>query len=491
MSTPSASIVADTTTTGARAGVGVLVLLVAAEFLLIIDTAVVVVALPSIERDLGFSQDALSWVINGYALTFGGFLLLGGRLADQLGRKRMFLLGLTLFAIASLVGGLAQSGMWLVGARAAQGIGGAIVLPAALSLLTTAFAEGQARNRALGVWGAAGGAGGAVGVLLGGVLTSGLGWRWVLLINVPVVVVVVLFAQWVLTESRVDERTSSFDVPGAVSVTAGLGLLVYAVVGVQDSGWSSPVILAELAGAVVLLAAFIVIEARSRAPLIPLSIFRRPTLRGANVVCLLCFMALLAMTFFLSLYLQQILGYDALTAGLAYLPLSVSILLAATLAGRAVSRFGIQPTLLVGLVLFTAGLVWFSAIPAVGGSFVADVLGPSILAGLGFGGSVVPITIAAVSGVPVGEAGLASGLVNTTQQIGAALGLGILASIAAAHTTTSAADHAAALTDGYRLAYLVAAGFTGLAVIATLTLLRRRGADTTAQPLQRDYDHGV
>lgn len=477
MSDPSGSKDARTTPMGDRAGVVILLLLVAAEFLLIVNTAVVIVALPSIGSELSLSQHALSWVVNGYTLTFGGLLLLGGRLADQLGRKRMFLLGLTLFTIASLVGGLAQNGAWLVGARAAQGIGGAIVLPAALSLLTTAFAEGRARNRALGVWGAAGGAGGAVGVLLGGVLTSGLGWRWVLLINVPVVVVVVLFAQRVITDNRVDNRTSSFDIPGAVSITAGLGLLIYAVVGLQDSGWSSPAVLAGLAGAVVLLAAFIVIEARSRAPLIPLSIFGRPTLGAANVVCLLCFMPLLAMTFFLSLYLQQVLGYDALTAGLAYLPLATSILLAATLAGRAVSRFGVRPILLTGLVLFTAGLAWFSTLPAAGGSFVADVLGPSILAGLGFGGSVVPITIAAVSGVLVGEAGLASGLINTTQQVGSALGLGILVSIAAARTT-SAAAHPAALTDGYRLAYLVAAGFTGLALVATLTLLRRRDADT-------------
>ncbi|MBB5857503.1 MFS transporter [Amycolatopsis umgeniensis] len=449
----------------------------AAQFLLVLDSSVVNVALPSIQRDLAFSPETLSWVVNGYSLTFGGLLLLGGRLADRRGRKLVFGAGVVLFGVASLAGGLAPTSEWLVAARAAQGVGGALVSPAALSLLTTTFAPGPDRNRALGIWGAAVGAAGAVGVLLGGVLTAGLGWRWVLLINVPVCVVLLVLARRVVPSSRPGAGDSDFDVPGAVSVTAGLGLLVLGLVGVPQHGWGSPVVLAELAGAVVLLAAFVVIEARARSPLFPLAVFRRPAVRGANIVCLFCFMALLGMFYFLSLYLQESLGFDALLAGLSYLPLALSILVAANLAGRAVSRFGVPTTLCASLVVFSAGLFWFSFLPVTGGTFAGAVLGPSILAGFGFGGAVVSITVAAVDDAGPDEVGLLSGLINTTQQVGVTLGLGILASVAAASTAASTAGQPIAVVEGYRTAYLVASGFVLAGALATPLVFR--GAEKT------------
>jgi len=451
----------------------------------VIDASIVNIALPSIGHALSFSQADLSWVVNAYTLTFGGFLLLGGRLADLMGRRRMFMLGLVLFSLASLAGGLAQSEAWLIAARAVQGLGAAIVSPAALSIITTTFAEGGERNRALGVWGAVAGAGGAAGVLLGGVLTSGLSWRWVLFVNVPIGVLCASLAPRLLVESRADTDTRTFDIPGAVTVTAGLALLVYALVDAVNVGWGSTATLARIAGALVLLAAFIAIERRQRAPLMPLSIFRLRTLRGADTVALLIGMSLFSMFFFISLYMQQVLHYSALKAGVSYLPLAVGIILSAGGASVAVTRFGFKPVLLAGLLFVAGGLYWFSKVPPTGGTFAADVLGPSLFAAVGLGLSFVSVTIAAVTGTRPHEAGLASGLVNTAQQVGGALGLAILATVANSRTRglLSGGEHdlAVALTRGFERAFLVGAGFALLGAALTIVLISSRDSRSHSQ----------
>ena len=341
-----------------------LLLLAMTQFVVVIDASIVNIALPSIGTALHFSQNDLSWVVNAYTLTFGGFLLLGGRLADLMGRRRMFMSGLVLFSVASLLGGLAQSEAWLIGARALQGLGAAIVSPAALSIITTTFAEGQERNRALGVWGAVAGAGGAAGVLLGGLLTSGLSWRWVLFVNVPIGLAAAFSAPRVLNESRAEVEARNFDIPGAVTVTAGLSLLVYALVEAVNVGWGSTQTLGLIAGALALLAAFVAIESRSSSPLMPFSIFRLRTLRGADAVALLIGMSLFSMFFFVSLYMQQVLGYSALKAGLSYLPLAIAIILSAGAASALVTRLGFKPVLLTGLLFVAAGLLWFSQVSA-------------------------------------------------------------------------------------------------------------------------------
>ena len=440
-----------------------LVLLAMTQFVIVIDASIVNVALPSIGSHLHFSRDDLSWVVNAYTLTFGGFLLLGGRLADRLGRRRMFMIGLVVFSLASLAGGLAQSEAWLIVARAVQGLGAAMVSPAALSIITTTFAEGAERNRALGIWGAVAGAGGAAGVLLGGILTSGLSWRWVLFVNVPIGLAAASLAPRLLLESHGDEGTEGFDVPGAITVTAGLTLLVYAVVDAVNVGWGSTATLLRLAGSAALIAAFIVIERRQRHPLLPFSIFRLRTLRGANVVGLLIGMSLFSMFFFISLYLQDVLGFSPIKAGISYLPLAVGIILSAGGASQLVTRVGFKTTLIAGLILIAGGLLWFSHVRAPGGSYFADVLGPSLLAAVGLGFAFVSVTIAAVAGVRADEAGLASGLINTSEQVGGALGLAILATLANSRTQSllhsGIHDTSVALTKGFERAFLVGAGF--------------------------------
>jgi EmrB/QacA subfamily drug resistance transporter len=453
-----------------------LALLAMTQFVIVIDASIVNVALPSIGRALSFSQSDLSWVVNAYTLTFGGFLLLGGRLADLMGRRRMFILGLILFSVASLAGGLAQSEGWLIVARGVQGLGGAIVSPAALSIITTTFAEGAERNRALGVWGAVAGAGGAAGVLLGGVLTSGLSWRWVLFVNVPIGLICATLAPRLLPESRNEEGGRSFDILGAVSVTAGLMLLVYALVDTTNVGWGSSATLTKLAGAVVLLAAFVVIERRQEHPLVQFSIFRLRTLRGANIVGLLTGMSLFSMFFFISLYLQDVLHDSALTAGISYLPLAVLIILSAGLASQLVNRFGYKPILIIGQLCIAGGLLWFSRVSA-SGSFGSDVLGPSMLAAVGLGFSFVPVTIAALTGTRPHEAGLASGLINTSQQIGGALGLAILATVADSLTKSkihSGTHPLTALSEGFGRAFTVGAGFAVAGAILTAVLISSR-----------------
>jgi EmrB/QacA subfamily drug resistance transporter len=465
-----------------------LLLLAATQFIVVLDASIVNVALPSIGTELRFSQENLSWVVNAYTLTFGGFLLLGGRLADLLGRRRMFIVGLLLFGLASLAGGLSTSEPQLIAARAIQGMGAAIISPAALSIITTTFAEGAERNRALGVWGAVAGAGGAAGVLLGGLLTEFLGWEWVLLVNVPITLVAAVLAPRLLIESRHPTATS-FDIPGALSVTAGLALLVYGLVNTVDVGWGSGETLAILGAALALLVVFVTIESRSRNPLMPLTIFRLRTLSGANVVGLLVGMSLFSMFFFISLYLQQVLGYEPLKAGLAYLPLSILIILSAGAASQLVTRVGFKPTLVSGMLLISVGLLWFSQVSAPGGTYVGDVLFPSMIVAVGLGLAFVPVTIAAVTGTQPGEAGLASGLINTSQQIGGALGLAIAATVANATTAdvfaAGQADRQIALTEGFQDAFLVCAGFAILGAILAAVLISSRDSREHADAARR------
>ena len=353
-----------------------LALLAMTQFVVVLDAAIVNVALPSIGRALDFSQDNLAWVVNAYTLTFGGFLLLGGRLADLLGRRKLFMIGLVVFSIASLLGGLAQSDVWLIAARALQGLGAALVSPAALSIVTNTFAEGAERNRALGIWGAVAGSGGAAGVLLGGMLTEYLGWEWVLFVNVPIGVAAALLAPRLLAESHDEAAERSFDLGGAVTVTAGLSLLVYTLVDANNAGWGSTKTIVLGALSLVLLAAFVVIERRHRQPLVPFSIFRMRTIRGANIVALLIGMSLFSMFFFISLYMQQVLGYSALKTGVAYLPLALAIIFSAGAASALVTRIGFKTTLVIGMLFITAGLLYFSQVSAHGGTYVGDVLVP-------------------------------------------------------------------------------------------------------------------
>lgn len=455
-------------------------LLCVAQFMVILDASIVNVALPTIGEALTFSQENLPWVVNAYVLTFGGFLLLGGRLADLLGRRRVFMGGLLLFAAASLAGGFAESEGALIAARAVQGLGAAILSPAALSIVTTTFRDGSERNKALGVWGAVAGSGGAVGVLLGGVLTDGLGWEWVLWVNVPIGIGAALLAPALIRESRSESMTRSFDFFGALTVTAGVSLLVYALVDATDVGWGSGQTLGLLAIAAGLVATFVAIELRSAAPLVPFRIFRLRTLTGANVVGLLTGASLFSMFFFISLYMQQVLGFSAIEAGLAYLPLSAGIIVSAGIASQLVTRIGFKPPMALGLLLVSAGLLWFSQV-SVGGSFLADVLGPSLLAAVGLGFVFVPVMIAAVSGVGEREAGLASGLINTSQQVGGALGLAVLATIANSQTNeilTTGAEPLGALNEGFQSAFIAGAVIAALGLVATLVLIR--GSDSKA-----------
>jgi EmrB/QacA subfamily drug resistance transporter len=451
-----------------------LMLLSLTQFMIVIDASITNVALPTIGRDLHIDETNLTWIVNAYTLTFGGFLLLGGRLADLLGRRRMFVVGLAVFGTGSLLGGLSSSSGFLDGARALQGFGAAIVSPAALSLLTTIFAEGAERNRALGVWGAVAGAGGAAGVLLGGILTQ-IDWRLVLFVNVPVAALAVLAAPRVLNESKASERPQSFDIPGAVTVTAGLALFVYAMIKTSTSSWGSAATIERLAGAAALLIAFVVIELRTSEPLMPFRIFRLRTLRGANIAGMMTGMALFSMFLFISYYLQFVMGYSALKTGLAYLPLSVVIIVSAGVASQLVTRIGFKPTLLAGLLCVAGGLFWFAQIH-VHGTYLRDVLGPSMLAGAGLGLTFVPVTIAAVAGIEPADAGLASGLINTSQQVGGAIGVAVLVSIATSRIGDFglAAGTHRALVAGYSRAFLVGAGIAAAAAVLSLLIISSR-----------------
>ena len=454
-----------------------LALLAMAQFVVVLDASIVNVALPSIGRALDFSQSNLAWVVNAYVLTFGGFLLLGGRMADLLGRRRVFMAGLVLFAVASLAGGFAETEAQLIAARAVQGLGAAILSPAALSIVTTMFRDGAERNKALGVWGAVAGSGGAAGVLLGGVLTDTLGWEWVLWVNVPIGIGAAILAPTLIPESRSTSQARHFDAWGAVTITAGLSILVYALVDATDAGWGSAQTIGLLSLSALLHAAFVAIELRSRAPLVPFRIFRLRTLTGANVVGLLVGASLFSMFFFISLYMQQVLGFSAIKSGFSYLPLALTIIVSAGVASQLVTRIGFKPVLVAGMGFIAAGLLWFSQVSTEGG-FTTDVLGPSLLAAVGLGFSFVPVTIAAVSGVEEREAGLASGLINTSQQIGGALGLAVLATIANSRTEDALAEGGgagalpAALTEGFQAAFLGGACFALLGILLALVLIR-------------------
>jgi EmrB/QacA subfamily drug resistance transporter len=441
-----------------------LAVLAVAQFMVVLDASIVNVALPSIQTDLGFSENGLQWVVNAYTLMFGGFLLLGGRAADLFGRRRVFMIGLVVFSVASLVGGFATSSGWLIVARGVQGLGAAIVSPAALSIVTTTFTEGAERNKALGIWGALAGAGGAVGVLMGGMLTEWAGWEWVLFVNVPIGVAAATLAPRFVRESRTHERTS-MDVAGAVSVTAGLVVLVYALVDANDAGWASTQTIGLLALSVALIVAFVAVELRTKHPIMPLTIFRNRNVASADAVALLVGASLFSMFFFISLYLQQVLGDSALEAGLSYLPLAVAIIVSAGAASQFVTKVGPKPVLVTGLALTTIGLLWFTQISA-DGSYVGDVLVPSVIVAVGLGLSFVSLTITAVSGVTHHEAGLASGLLNTAQQVGGALGLAVLSSVAT--SKIAGAHDPASLTDGFRSAFAIGAGFAALGVVLAL-----------------------
>jgi EmrB/QacA subfamily drug resistance transporter len=462
-------------------------LLAAAQFVVVLDASIVNVALPSIGRDLHFSQDNLSWVVNAYVLVFGGFLLLGGRLADLLGRRRLFITGLIVFALASMAGGLAQSEGWLIAARAVQGLGAALLSPAALSLVTVLFAEGSERNKAMGVWGAVAGSGGAVGVLLGGMLTQWAGWEWVLFVNVPIGIAAAMLAPRLLPESR-NEGERHFDIAGAVTITAGLSLLVYALVDTNSAGWLSTQTLGLGAVALALIGSFYVIERRQSHPLVPFpGIFRSRTITGINVSAVLIAAALFSMFFFISLYMQNVLGFSPLTTGLAYLPLAGGIIVAAGGAAPLVTRFGFKPVLVSGLIITAAGLVWFSQISP-DGSYVGDVLFPSLLAAVGLGLAFVSMTVAAVSGVETHETGLASGLINTSQQIGGALGLAILATVANSRIddlVASGSPMPVALTDGFQSAFLVGAGLAIAGAVLAMVMVSGKASRAHAEAAQR------
>ena len=457
----------------------ILLLACAAQFMVILDVSVVNVALPSIRDGLHFSENNLQWVVSAYAVPFAGFLLLGGRSGDLLGRKLMFLVGVATFTLASLLGALAQSEGQLIAARALQGLGGAIVAPATLSIIMTTFAEGPERNRALGFWGAIAAAGGTAGALVGGLLTGLLSWRWIFLVNVPIGLVLMPAAFRVFIESRGSLGHRSFDAAGAVSVTAGLSSIVLAIVNIERYGWTSWQVLVPLAVGVALTALFVVIEARfAKAPLVPLSIFASRTLTGANVAVVLMGSSMFALWFFISLYLQQVLGLTPIRAGLAFLPMTLTLAATATAAPRLIARFGVRNTLVLGLTLIAAGSALFTGISA-DGSWANDVLLASFVAALGFGLSFVPVTIAAVTGVPGHLAGLASGLVNTSRQFGGALGLAALSSFSASRTTSFVEAHpgssplgAAALTHGYRGAFALASGLALAGAVAAFVLLR-------------------
>ena len=453
-----------------------LILLCVAQFIVVLDASIVNVALPSIGKGLHFSERDLPWVVNAYVIAFGGFLLLGGRAADLLGRRRVFMAGLLVVAGASLAAGFAATQGQLIAARAAQGLGAAIVSPAALSIVTTLFKDGAERNKALGAWGAVAGSAGAVGVLLGGILTESLGWEWVLWVNVPVSLIALAFTPGLIAESRSQSSERHFDAAGAVTVTAGLSVLAYALLDASSAGWGSTKIVGLLALSGALLGAFVAIERRSHAPLVPFSIFRLRTLTGANVVGVLLGASLFSMFFFISLYMQQVLGYSPIHAGLSYLPLALTIIVAAGLGGQLVTRFGFKPILAAGMLFVAAGLVWFSRVSVTGG-FTADILGPSLLAAMGLGFGFVTSTIAAVSGVREREQGLASGLINTSQQIGGALGLAVLSTIATTRTSNAIAGGSSlkhALTAGFQSAFLGGAVIAALGVAATLVLIRTR-----------------
>jgi EmrB/QacA subfamily drug resistance transporter len=470
---------------GARRKWFALALLLGVQFMVVLDIAIVNVALPSIQVDLGFSQENLQWVVSAYALLFGGFLLLGGRVADIVGRRKVFIAGLILFSAASLVSALAWSDTALIAARAAQGLGAAVITPAALSILMTTFAEGKERNTALGAWGAVGAFGAVAGVLLGGVLTDWLSWEWIFYVNVPVGILGLALAPLLLAESR-DAHVRSFDVPGATLVTSGLVVLVYVITQANNYGWGSFETIGLFVAAGVLLAAFIGWESRTKEPLMPFSIFRLRTLVGANVVGLIMGTAMFAMFLMLTLYMQQVLTYSAMRTGVAYLAVAGTAIFWSALAAQLVTRIGVKPVLVAGMTFLSVGLLYFTQV-SVGGSYAGDLLPGFLLIAVGLGFSFVPISIAALAGVQPSEAGLASGLLNTSQQIGGALGIAVLSAIATSTTTDGIAAGTAvpvALTDGFQAAFIGAAAIALVGILVALIVVRNE--DLVEAPVEAE-----
>src|SRR6266487_3953493 len=462
-----------------------LALLSAVQFMVVLDIAIVNVALPSIKVDLGFSQENLQWVISAYALFFGGFLLLGGRAADLLGRRRLLLAGIVRFERSSQRAGLAWSEASLIAARSFQGLGAAVISPAALSILSTTFTEGRERNIALGVWGAVGGFGAAAGVLLGGVLTETLSWSWIFFVNVPVGVAAFFLAPRLLAESR-DTTVKSFDALGAVLVTGGLVALVYAITQSGTYGWGSGRTIGVIAASVALLAAFGWWEQRQAEPLMRFGILRTKTVAGANVGGLILGTATFSMFLMLTLYMQQVLGYSPMKTGVAYLAVAGSAILWSGVAAQLVTRVGVKPVLVAGMVALTSGLVYFTQV-SVHGSYLGDLLPGFLLIGVGLGFSFVPISIAALAGVQPAEAGLASGLINMSQQIGGALGIAALSAIATSTThdsIVSGTARSAALTDGFQAAFIGAATIAVVGVLVALLFVRR--SDLTTAPAMEE-----
>jgi EmrB/QacA subfamily drug resistance transporter len=455
----------------------VLALLASVAFLDFVDASIVNIALPSIRGDLGFSEQGLQWVPSAYLLTYGGFMLLGGRAADLLGRRRVLVAGTVVIGVSSLIGGFAGSDAVLVGARLAQGLGAALMLPAALSILTTTFKEGSDRTTALGVWGGAAGLASAAGVLLGGVLTEGPGWRWVMFVNPIAAVLVLVGIYWLLDDDRRSARVANFDLRGAVLATGGMLLLVFALVEAPDQGWGATLTVAELAGAVGLLVAFVVNEQRSRDPLLPLSIFRVRGLAAANVTQLVAIAGFLAVFFFLTLYMQNVLGYSPIQTGLAYLPVTAGVALAAGIASQLVPRIGTRPVIVAGSLLAAAGVYLLSRIP-VEGSYATDLLPGLVVMAIGLGGVFVAVTTAANAGVPADKSGLAAALLNASQQVGGALGLAIFSALATSRTAdllASNASTAEALTSGFQRALLASSIFLLAAAVVALRITNTRG----------------
>ena len=452
-----------------------LALVCAAIFMTVVDVSIVNVAIPTIGRKLQFSSDSLQWVVTAYALTFGGFLLLGGRAADLLGRRRVFMVGLVLFTLASLACGLAESEGMLIAARAVQGLGAAIISPATLSIITTTFDEGAERNKAIGIWGAMGGSGAAVGVLAGGVLTKYLGWEWIFFVNVPVGALVLALTPRFVRESRIAVARRTYDPLGAVTVTSSLVLLVYAISKAPDVGWGSARTILLLVASAVLMAGFLVWETHERQPLMPLGIFRIRTVAGANVVGFLLAAVVFSNFFVLTLYVQQVLGWSALRTGVTFLATAGTVVLVAGGAQALVTRIGPKRVLALGLALTSGAMLWYAQIP-VEGHYASDLLPGYLMMGFGLALSFIPVSIAALAGVAEREAGLASGLLNTSQQIGGAIGVAVVSTLMASHTTSLLREGVGApeaLTSGYRWAFWLLAGVGIAGVLATLTLVRR------------------
>jgi EmrB/QacA subfamily drug resistance transporter len=451
----------------------VLVLICLAQFMVVLDATIVNVALPSIQKDLSLSEANLQWIVNAYTLVFGGFLLLGGRAGDLLGRKRLFLIGLVVFTTASLLNGLSSTSGQLIGFRALQGLGAALISPAALSIISTTFSEGKERARALGVWAAIAIGGSAFGLVLGGWLTQSFSWPWIFFVNVPVGVFAFLATFRLVPESKDEHAHKGYDIAGAVTVTGGLMTLVYAIVKAETKGWGSAETVLLFVAALVLLTAFVVIEMRSKEPLVRLSIFKTRSLTTANLTMFFVGSGMFAMFFFITLYLQRVLVYHPLKAGLSVLPFTAGIMVSAGLASNLAPRVGVRPVAAVGMVLTAIGMLLFAHMP-VGGSYVSDVLPGMIVAALGMGAVFMPITLVATTGLKDEDQGLASGLFNTSQQVGGALGLAILSTIAAGRTHGGSK---AALVHGFHYAFAGAAVFVVAALVLMLSLLRKRDVE--------------